>query len=71
MYFYNFFLLHSVAYYSSENRMPASNLAIIWGPCLLFSVSTNPLDIARMNTLTKVLIENYDAIFADNERLVN
>jgi len=63
--------LTTVAQYSSENRMPASNLAIIWGPCILLSDKTGPLDIGRMNTLAKILIENYDYLFAYDERLVN
>ncbi|XP_055390060.1 homeobox protein 2 isoform X2 [Condylostylus longicornis] len=63
--------LTTVAQYSSENRMPASNLAIVWGPCILLSENTGPFDIGRMNTLAKVLIEKYDFIFGDDERLVN
>ncbi|XP_055840752.1 uncharacterized protein LOC129908349 [Episyrphus balteatus] len=62
--------LTTVAHYSSENRMPASNLAIVWGPCIL-AVNQIEFDIARMNTIAKVLIENYDQIFGDNERLVS
>ncbi|XP_055909200.1 uncharacterized protein LOC129944066 [Eupeodes corollae] len=62
--------LTTVAHYSSENRMPASNLAIVWGPCIL-AINQIEFDIARMNTIAKVLIENYDKIFGDNERLVS
>lgn len=51
--------------------MNASNLAIVWGPCLL-SASQIDFDIGRMNTFAKVLIENYEHIFSPdtNERLV-
>ncbi|XP_067634606.1 uncharacterized protein [Eurosta solidaginis] len=63
--------LKNVAAFSTENRMPASNLAIVWGPCI-FSANQLPfVDIGRMNTLTKLLIENYVYIFRENERLVN
>ncbi|KAL7745450.1 hypothetical protein ACLKA6_015457 [Drosophila palustris] len=62
--------LTNVAASSASNRMPASNLAIVWGPCLLAANDIN-FDIGRMNMLAKVLIENYDRIFRpDNERLV-
>ncbi|KAH8235848.1 hypothetical protein KR032_008952, partial [Drosophila birchii] len=62
--------LTRVAAASGSNRMPSTNLAIVWGPCLL-SANQIHLDIGRMNMLAKVLIENYDRIFhADNERLV-
>ncbi|XP_030566978.1 uncharacterized protein LOC115766997 [Drosophila novamexicana] len=62
--------LTNVAASSSSNRMPASNLAIVWGPCLLAANDIN-FDIGRMNMLAKVLIENYDRIFRPaNERLV-
>lgn len=50
--------------------MPASNLAIVWGPCLLAANNIN-FNIGRMNMLAKVLIENYERIFRPaNERLV-
>lgn len=63
-------LPHSVAASSASNRMPASNLAIVWGPCLL-AANVKDFDIGRMNNLAKVLIENYDRIFIpENERLV-
>ncbi|XP_043661362.1 rho GTPase-activating protein 15 isoform X2 [Drosophila teissieri] len=62
--------LTRVAAASASNRMPSTNLAIVWGPCLL-SANQIQLDIGRMNMLAKVLIENYDRIFhPDNERLV-
>ncbi|XP_030386489.1 uncharacterized protein LOC115633235 [Scaptodrosophila lebanonensis] len=62
--------LTNVAAASASNRMPASNLAIVWGPCLLAANSIQ-FDIGRMNMLAKVLIESYDSIFRpDNERLV-
>ncbi|XP_037936881.1 rho GTPase-activating protein 15-like [Teleopsis dalmanni] len=61
--------LTNVAACSSQNRMPASNLAIVWGPCIL-SANQIEFDIGRMNTLAKVLIENYEHIFNENERLV-
>ncbi|XP_023165847.2 uncharacterized protein LOC111596043 [Drosophila hydei] len=62
--------LTNVAAFSSENRMPASNLAIVWGPCLLAANNIN-FNIGRMNMLAKVLIENYERIFRPaNERLV-
>ncbi|XP_037723662.1 rho GTPase-activating protein 15 isoform X2 [Drosophila subpulchrella] len=62
--------LTRVAAASASNRMPSTNLAIVWGPCLL-SANQIQLDIGRMNMLAKVLIENYDRIFTpDNERLV-
>ncbi|XP_064538320.1 uncharacterized protein RhoGAP18B [Drosophila montana] len=62
--------LTNVAASSSSNRMPASNLAIVWGPCLLAANDIN-FDIGRMNMLAKVLIENYERIFRPaNERLV-
>ncbi|KAH8342639.1 hypothetical protein KR067_005990 [Drosophila pandora] len=62
--------LTRVAAASGSNRMPSTNLAIVWGPCLL-SANQIQLDIGRMNMLAKVLIENYDRIFQpDNERLV-
>lgn len=63
--------LTNVAAFSSSNRMNASNLAIVWGPCLL-SASQIDFDIGRMNTFAKVLIENYEHIFSPdtNERLV-
>lgn len=52
--------------------MNAPNLAIVWGPCLL-SIQQIDFDIGRMNTLAKVLIENYNDIFISrsNERLVS
>lgn len=63
-------MFHRVAAASGSNRMPSTNLAIVWGPCLL-SANQIQLDIGRMNMLAKVLIENYDRIFQpDNERLV-
>lgn len=63
-------LLSSVAAASASNRMPASNLAIVWGPCLLAANEIN-FDIGRMNMIAKVLIENYERIFRPtNERLV-
>ncbi|CAD7089688.1 unnamed protein product [Hermetia illucens] len=63
--------LTKVASESHTNRMPASNLAIIWGPCILYSSFTNPMSIARINTLTKVLIEHYDTLFnEEDERLI-
>lgn len=52
------------------NRMPASNLAIVWGPCIMAPNNLGPLDIARMNTLAKVMIESFDDIFKDNERYI-
>ncbi|SPP86629.1 uncharacterized protein LOC117588297 isoform X1 [Drosophila guanche] len=62
--------LTRVAAASASNRMPSTNLAIVWGPCLL-SANQIQLDIGRMNMLAKVLIENHDRIFQpDNERLV-
>ncbi|XP_034098197.1 uncharacterized protein LOC117563784 isoform X1 [Drosophila albomicans] len=62
--------LTNVAAASGSNRMPASNLAIVWGPCLLAANVIN-FDIGRMNMLAKMLIENYERIFRpDNERLV-
>ncbi|TDG40789.1 hypothetical protein AWZ03_012787 [Drosophila navojoa] len=62
--------LTNVAAFSSDNRMPASNLAIVWGPCLLAANNIN-FNIGRMNMLAKVLIENYERIFRPaNERLV-
>ncbi|KAL9884932.1 rho GTPase activating protein at 18B [Glossina fuscipes fuscipes] len=63
--------LTNVAAFSSSNRMNASNLAIVWGPCLL-SASQIDFDIGRMNTFAKVLIENYEHVFSPdtNERLV-
>ncbi|XP_016954458.1 rho GTPase-activating protein 15 isoform X2 [Drosophila biarmipes] len=62
--------LTRVAAASASNRMPSTNLAIVWGPCLL-SANQIQLDIGRMNMLAKVLIENYDRIFPpSNERLV-
>ncbi|XP_028896461.2 uncharacterized protein LOC105212839 isoform X2 [Zeugodacus cucurbitae] len=63
--------LKNVATFSKENRMPASNLAIVWGPCIFTSKQIVFGDIGRMNTLTKLFIENYDYIFNENERLVN
>ncbi|XP_065366516.1 uncharacterized protein MAL13P1.304 isoform X2 [Calliphora vicina] len=60
--------LTNVTACSSSNRMNASNMAIVWGPSLFALNDT--YDIGRMNTLTKVLIENYDRIFATNERLL-
>ncbi|XP_017491767.1 PREDICTED: rho GTPase-activating protein 15-like [Rhagoletis zephyria] len=63
--------LKNVAAFSGENRMPASNLAIVWGPCIFSSNQMIFVDIGRMNTLTKLLIENYEYIFRENERLVN
>ncbi|XP_054728025.1 uncharacterized protein LOC129237361 [Anastrepha obliqua] len=63
--------LKNVAACSMENRMPASNLAIVWGPCIFSSNQMVFVDIGRMNTLTKLLIENYEYIFRENERLVN
>uniref|UniRef100_W8CB81 Rho GTPase-activating protein 15 n=1 Tax=Ceratitis capitata TaxID=7213 RepID=W8CB81_CERCA len=63
--------LKNVAAFSTENRMPASNLAIVWGPCIFSSNQTVFVDIGRTNTLTKLLIENYDYIFRERERLVN
>ncbi|EDW82503.2 uncharacterized protein Dwil_GK25096 [Drosophila willistoni] len=62
--------LTKVAAASALNRMPASNLAIVWGPCLL-TANQIQFDIGRMNMLAKLLIENHDRIFRpDNERLV-
>nr|XP_014086076.2 uncharacterized protein LOC106614710 isoform X2 [Bactrocera oleae] len=63
--------LKNVAAFSKENRMPASNLAIVWGPCIFTSEQIVFGDIGRMNTLTKLIIENYEYIFSENERLVN
>ncbi|XP_046803398.1 uncharacterized protein LOC111684892 isoform X1 [Lucilia cuprina] len=61
--------LTNVAACSSSNRMNASNMAIVWGPSL-FALNDTYDMIGRMNTLTKVLIENYDRIFDTNERLL-
>ncbi|KAM7346370.1 rho GTPase activating protein at 18B isoform 1-T4 [Cochliomyia hominivorax] len=61
--------LTNVAACSSSNRMNASNMAIVWGPSLFAQNDTYDM-IGRMNTLTKVLIENYDRIFDTNERLL-
>lgn len=66
-----YFSVFSVAAFSKENRMPASNLAIVWGPCIFTSEQIVFGDIGRMNTLTKLIIENYEYIFSENERLVN
>ncbi|XP_050327867.1 uncharacterized protein LOC126757969 [Bactrocera neohumeralis] len=63
--------LKNVAAFSKENRMPASNLAIVWGPCIFTSEQIVFGDIGRMNTLTKLFIENYEYVFSENERLVN
>lgn len=65
----NVFISFSVAACSSSNRMNASNVAIVWGPSLFAQNDTYDM-IGRMNTLTKVLIENYDRIFDTNERLL-
>lgn len=59
-----------VSQHHLHNRMPASNLAIVWGPCMLAANNLGPLDIARMNTLAKVLIEKFESIFEDNERYI-
>lgn len=66
-----YYFAFSVAAFCKENRMPASNLAIVWGPCIFTSKQILFGDIGRMNTLTKLFIENYDYIFSEHERLVN
>lgn len=55
--------------------MNASNLSIVWGASLFTSsVSiTNAFetsDLLRRNTLIKVLIQRYDDIFIDTDRLI-
>lgn len=58
-----------------HNLMTASNLSIVWGASLFTSsVSiTNAFetsDLLRRNTLIKVLIQRYDDIFIDTDRLI-
>ncbi|XP_073830681.1 uncharacterized protein isoform X2 [Musca autumnalis] len=62
--------LTNVAACSASNRMTASNLAIVWGPSLFTLNEANTYDIGRMNTIAKMLIENFDRIFYTNERLL-
>lgn len=58
-----------------HNLMNASNLSIVWGASLFTSsVSiTNAFetsDLMRRNTLIKVLIQRYDDLFIDTDRLI-
>lgn len=55
--------------------MNASNLSIVWGASLFTSsVSITSAfetsDLLRRNTLIKVLIQRYDEIFIDTDRLI-
>lgn len=58
-----------------HNLMSASNLSIVWGASL-FSSSVNitnafeTSDLLRRNTLIKILIQRYDDIFIDTDRLI-
>lgn len=55
--------------------MNASNLSIVWGASL-FTSSVNitnafeTSDLLRRNTLIKVLIERFDQVFIDTDRLI-
>lgn len=67
--------LHRVDANREHNLMTASNLSIVWGASLFTSsVSiTNAFetsDLLRRNTLIKVLIQRYDDIFIDTDRLI-
>lgn len=55
--------------------MNASNLSIVWGAAL-FTSSVSMInafetsELLRRNTLVKVLIQRYDDIFIDTDRLI-
>lgn len=57
------------------NLMNATNLSIVWGASL-FTSSVNIVnafettELLRRNTLIKVLIQRYDDIFIDTDRLI-
>lgn len=55
--------------------MNASNLSIVWGASLFtssvnFTNAFETGDLLRKNTLVKVLIQKYDDIFIDIDRLI-
>lgn len=58
-----------------HNLMNATNLSIVWGACIFTSsVSITDTfetsDLLKKNTLFKILIQRYDDIFVDVERLI-
>lgn len=55
--------------------MNATNLSIVWGACVFTSsVSLTDTfetsDLMKKNTLFKILIQRYDDIFVDVDRLI-
>lgn len=66
------FLSSSVDKHSAHNLMNISNLSIVWGASL-FPSAVNAFetgDFLRNNTLVKVLMQKYDEIFIEVDRLI-
>lgn len=63
-----FFPCNRVSEYESENRMSISNLAIVFGPCLLWPKITNAqdlmTDVMLHNRVIEGLLLDYQKIFS-------
>lgn len=62
--------LQTVQAHSSENKMNAANLGVVWGPSLFPGVDIS--NIVKCNQAVKFMIENYQEIFEreDSPKLV-
>lgn len=72
---FKIFIFFSVDRNSAHNLMNASNLSIVWGASLFPSAASlsnafETGDFLRNNTLVKVLMQKYDDIFIDVDRLI-
>lgn len=60
---------------SDQNLMNSTNLSIVWGACILASSygpdhSLETSELIRNNSFFRILIQKYDHIFGDIERLI-
>eukprot|EP01102_Stenamoeba_stenopodia_P012883 TRINITY_DN4104_c0_g1_i2.p1 TRINITY_DN4104_c0_g1~~TRINITY_DN4104_c0_g1_i2.p1 ORF type:complete len:763 (+),score=191.26 TRINITY_DN4104_c0_g1_i2:284-2572(+) len=58
-------LLANVAIYAGVNKMTPSNLAIVFGPTILYSKVPDPLTFESVNKITEHMIVYYQEIFGE------
>lgn len=58
-------VLRAVAAHSAANRMPAANLAIVFGVLLVPGAAADPRAAARASTVVQGLLAHYDTVFQD------
>lgn len=58
-------VLRAVAAHSAANRMPAANLAIVFGVLLVPGAAADPHAAARASTVVQTLLTHFDTVFQD------